>query len=150
MKGAIVRVCWLGAGVLALAGAGLAQQRFPGRSGDWEFTAKSGSLPNPMVVRMCLNDETWAKAVQNPYCKMQEIAVTSRGWHYKLDCDMRSGKSQGDVDLTFDGPAHMIGKSTMTTTMQGKTTSMVMQLDYRWKGATCSDVDLNIKKKSED
>src|SRR5208283_4982343 len=149
MKGPIVRVCWVAIGVLALAAAGLAQQRFPGRPGDWELTVKSDSSSEPVVVRQCLTDETWAKALKHdPLCKVQEISVTSKNLRYKVDCETRSGKIQGDIVLTLDGTAHMIGKSTMTTTAQGKTTTMAMQLDYRWKGATCSDVDLNIKKKS--
>jgi hypothetical protein len=149
MKRSIARLCWAAAGALALAAAGLAQQRFPERPGDWEFTLKSDSLPEPTVVRMCLTDETWAKALmQNPLCKISEVSVTSKIFHYKLDCVRRTGESHGDVEMTFDGPEHMIGRSTITTTVGGKTTTMTMQLDYRWKGAVCTDADVNMRKKS--
>jgi len=149
----VILVCLLTAAVLALAATGMAQQRFPGRPGDWEFTSKSEGLPEPVVLRMCLTDETWSKALtqNNSSCKIQQVSATSTNLHWKLDCEMRSGgKGGGDVELTFDGPEHMTGKSAITMTVRGQTMNMSMQLDYRWKGPVCTDADVNMKKKTGD
>ncbi len=145
------RVWWIVAGVLAVvaAGVGVAQQGFPERPGDWELTSKTDALPEPMVTHFCLTNETWAKALtQIPNsCKLQDLAVTSKGIHYTLDCDMKTFQMKGPTDITFDGLEHMTGKSTFTTTAGGKTTTSVVVADYRWKGAACTDADVNTKKK---
>ena len=141
------RVCLIATAVLVLAAAVFPQQRFPGRFGEWEFTAKSDADPEPLVLRYCLTDETWAKALMHhEYCNIHDLVVTSRGLHYKLECVMGAGKSEGDVEMTFDGPEHMTGKSTMTSTFHGKTTTMSIQSDDRWKGPVCTDADVNMKK----
>lgn len=144
------RVWWVAAGVLAFvaAGVGVAQQGFPERPGDWEYTGKSDALPEPIVQHFCLTNETWAKALtQVPVCKIQDLAVTSKNIHYTLDCDLKTAQMKGRTDITFDGMEHMTGKSTMSTTAGGKTTSSVVVSDYRWKGAACTDADVNTKKK---
>jgi hypothetical protein len=41
----------------------------------------------------------------------------------------------------------MTAKATITTTAGGKTTTSVATTDYRWKGAACTDADVNMKKK---
>jgi hypothetical protein len=151
MNSAITRVWWVAAGVLVFlaAGAGVAQQGFPERPGDWEVTTKTDAVPGPpMVQHFCLTTETWIKGLtQNPSCKIQEISVTSKGMHYALECDLKTIQMKGPNDITFDGLEHMTGKSTITTTAGGKTTSSVVTQDYRWKGAACTDADVNTKKK---
>ena len=143
---------WVAAGVLVfvVGGSSRAEQRFPGRPGDWEVTTKSDALPDlPMVQHYCLTDETWAKALtQNPICKIQELSVTSKGVHYTLDCESKTFRMTGPVDITFDGVEHMTGKSTVTTTSRGKTTQSISVTDYRWKGPACTDADINMKKKA--
>src|ERR1039458_7111486 len=80
MNPAFTRVWQVAAGVLVFlaAGAGVAQQGFPERPGDWEFTSKTDALPEPMVDHFCLTNETWAKALtQVPdFCKIQDLSVT--------------------------------------------------------------------------
>jgi hypothetical protein len=67
--------------------------------------------------------------------------------HYALECDLKTIQLKGPNDITFDGLEHMTGKSTVTTTVGGKTTTSVVTTDYRWKGAACTDADVNTKKK---
>jgi hypothetical protein len=130
------------------AGLGIAQQGFPERPGDWEYTGKYDALPDPIVQHFCLTNETWAKALtQVSVCKIQDLAVTSKSIHYTLDCDLKTAQMKGRTDIVFDGMEHMTGKSTMTTTAGGKTTNSVVVSDYRWKGAACTDADVNTKKK---
>jgi hypothetical protein len=137
--------------VLAAAGAGVAQQGFPERPGDWEVTTKSDSAPDAMVQRFCLTSETWAKGLtQVPSCKIQDLSVTSRAIHYTLDCDLKTIQMKGQTDITFDGLEHMTGKTAMTMTAGGKTTNSMVTTDYRWKGAACTDADVNTKKKGGD
>jgi len=148
MNFALTRVCWLAASVLVFDAAGVAQQGFPERPGDWEVTGKMDALPEPIVQHFCFTSETWAKALtQNPTCKVQDISVTSKGIHYTLDCDRKTAQTKGTTDITFDGTEHMIGKSTITTTSGGKSRSSVVVTDYRWKGAACTDADVNMKPK---
>jgi len=147
MKRLTARVYLRAIAVLVLAVAGFAQQRFHERSGEWEFTSKFDTSGEPLVARYCLTDETWAKALaQHKSCNIHDLVVTSKGFHYKLECDSPAGKTEGDVDMTFDGPEHMTGKSTVTSTFHGKTTTMTMQSDDRWKGPVCTDADVNMKK----
>jgi hypothetical protein len=44
---------------------------------------------------------------------------------------------------------HMIAKGHIDITMNGKTTSSSSVADYRWKGATCSPNDANLKAKKQ-
>lgn len=144
------RACLIATAVLILSAAGLTQQHFQERSGEWEFTSKFDTSGEPLVLRYCLTDETWAKALaQHEYCNIHDLVVTSRGFHYKLECDSRAGKTEGDVEMTFDGREHMTGKSTITSTFHGKTTTATIQSDDRWKGPVCTDADVNMKKKSD-
>ena len=151
MNSALTRFLWAAAGVLVFlaAGAGVAQQGFPERPGDWEATGKTDALPEPFVTHFCLTNETWAKALtQVPdFCKLQDLSVTSKGIHCTLDCDMKTFQMKGPTDITFDGLEHMTAKATITTTAGGKTTTSVATTDYRWKGAACTDADVNMKKK---
>jgi hypothetical protein len=149
MNPAFTRVWRVAAGVLVFLAAGVAQQGFPGRPGDWEYTGKTDALPEPIVQHFCLTNETWAKALtQVPdSCKIQDLSVTSKGVHYTLECDMKTVQIKGPTDITFDGLEHMTAKSTVTTTAGGKTTTSVATADYRWKGAACTDADVNTKKK---
>ena len=147
----LTRFWWVAAGILVFlaAGAGVAQQGFPERPGDWEVTGKTDALPKPFVTHFCLTNETWARALtQVPdFCKLQDLSVTSKGIHCTLDCDLKTFQMKGPTDITFDGLEHMTGKSTITTTAGGKTTTSVATTDYRWKGAACTDADVNTKKK---
>ena len=150
MNPAFTRVWQVAAGVLVFlaAGAGVAQQGFPERPGDWEFTSKTDALPEPMVDHFCLTNETWAKALtQVPdFCKIQ-VSVTSKSIHCTMDCDMKTFQMKGPTDIAFDGLEHMTGKTTVTVTTGGKTTTSVATTDCRWKGAACTDADVNTKKK---
>ena len=151
MNSALTRSWRVAAGVFVLlaAGAGVAQKGFPERPGDWEATSKTDALPEPAVTHFCLTNETWAKALtQVPdFCKLQDLSVTSKGIHCTLDCNMKTFQMKGPTDITFDGLEHMTAKATITTTAGGKTTTSVATTDYRWKGAACTDADVNMKKK---
>ena len=144
------RVWWVAAGLLGsmAASVGLAQQGFTERPGDWEVAWKSDALPEPVVQHFCLTNETWAKALtQNPSCKIGNLVVTSKGIRYSVDCDMKTMRISGTTDITFDGLEHMTAKASTTTTRGGKSTDRVVTGDYRWKGAACTDADVNTKKK---
>src|SRR5580692_6747894 len=119
-----LKVAAVGAFVLITTVASSAQQKFPLRSGEWEF-----STPNlmnngaPMVMPFCLNDELWTKALnKNPSCTFQNFNLTSSGGSYNLECPMKSMQMKGRVTLIFDGMTHMTSKGSFDMTANGQTT----------------------------
>jgi len=128
-----------------------AQQKFPLRSGEWEATmSAAGPQAPPLVLRYCLNDALWEKALtQNPSCHIQMLNLSSRGASYTMDCNAQVYQMKGKVDMTFDGIEHMTAKGSIDMTMNGKTTHSVSAVDYRYKGATCSPNDLNLKQQNK-
>lgn len=124
-----------------------AQQKFPLRPGEWEATVPAiNSQDTATVLPYCLNNETWLKAfTQMPSCTIQNFNMTSKGASYTLDCDMKMYRMNGKVELSFDGMEHMTGKGSIDMTMNGTTTHSTSITDYRWKGATCSPNDLNLR-----
>jgi hypothetical protein len=140
---------WTGLSAIAFVATSLctAQQKFPLRPGEWNVTmSAAGSQNAPMVLPFCLNDETWQKALnQNPSCTVQQFTTTSTGTSYTLDCNTKTYQMSGKVKITFDGMEHMIANSSIDMTMNGKITHLTSQVDYRWKGATCSPNDMNLR-----
>jgi len=128
-----------------------AQDKFPLRSGEWEAKMSAPGSPSSSVSMLyCLNDALWQKSLtQDPQCSIQHLAITSSGGTYAIDCEMKAFQMKGKVDMTFDGMEHMIAKGHIDITMNGKTTSSSSVADYRWKGATCSPNDANLKAKKQ-
>lgn len=126
-----------------------AQSKFPLRSGEWQAEMSVPGSPDSSVSMLyCLNDALWQKALtQDPLCSIQQLAITSSGGSYSLVCEMKSFQMKGKVDLVFDGLEHMTAKSQVNITMAGKTTSSASVAEYRWKGATCSPNDANLRAK---
>ena len=126
-----------------------AQQKFPLRSGEWEAKMSAENMPDSsMTMKYCLNDELWTKSLtQNPSCKINQLNITSSGATYTMDCPMKSVQMTGKVAMTFDGMEHMTAKGLIDTTVNGKTTSSVTHVDYRWKAAACSPDDANLRHK---
>jgi len=124
-----------------------AQQKFPLRPGEWETTLPAvNAQDTPLIVYYCLNDELWLKAfTQMPSCTIQNFNMTSKGATYTLDCDMKMYRMNGKVVMTFDGMEHMTASGSIDMTMNGKTTHSNSMTDYRWKNATCSPNDLNLR-----
>jgi hypothetical protein len=124
-----------------------AQHKFPLRPGEWAVTLPAISAQDtPTVFLYCLNDETWLKAFnQIPSCAMQNFTTTSQGASYTLDCDMKLYRMNGKVVMNYDGMEHMVANGSIDTTMNGTTTHTASQVDYRWKSATCSPNDSNLK-----
>jgi hypothetical protein len=153
MNLSFVRIWWVIAGVLALVpGKVAAQQGFSERPGDWEVTGKFDATSEPVVQRFCLTNETWTKALTRlpAGCQVQDLAVTAGGIHYTVDCELKMAQIKGRTDIAFDGLERMTGKSTITTTARGTSTTSVVVSDYRWKGAACTAADVNTKKKGGD
>ncbi|MGB6743405.1 MAG: DUF3617 family protein [Terracidiphilus sp.] len=142
----------LGATALGAIQACSAQIKFPLRSGQWEATTSfTGTQNQPLTVAYCLNDELWQKAlIQNSYCSVQQLRITSSGASYMVDCTIKAFQMKGKVDMTFDGMQHMTAKAQFDITMDGKTTTSATVADYRWKGATCSPDDANLRPKKAD
>jgi uncharacterized protein DUF3617 len=136
---------WTASGMIALFAAAScsAQHKFPLRPGEWAMTSPdSGSI----TLLFCLNDEMWEKALtQNPICTVQQFSMTMSGASYYLNCPAKSFQMKGPVTLTFDGLQHMVGKAVIDMTIGGKTTTSTTVSDYRWKGATCSPDDMNMR-----
>jgi hypothetical protein len=143
---------WVALGACACLATAVssAQQSFPLRSGEWEARISSvGSKDAPMVLRLCLNDELWQKALaQNPSCSVQQLTFSSRGATYSMDCPMAAFQMKGKVDVSFDGKEHMTARSSMDMTFNGSDTHLVSLLDYRYKGPTCSPNDVNMRQES--
>lgn len=139
---------------LALVGVAMAvcavcpaqQQKFPLRTGEWEVSTMLTDAKEPLLLRICLNDELWTKALsQNPNCSIQDLNVTGKGVNYLMDCTMKTLQMKGKVELTFDGKEHMSGKASIDSTMDGKISNSLTFVDYRWKAALCGPNDVNVK-----
>ncbi len=145
----IFKMTGLAAVVLMATSFCSAQQKFPLRSGEWAATMSvPGSKDAPMVLLYCLNDEMWLNALnQTPNCTIQQFNMTSTGASYTLDCDMKIYRMNGKVQMTFDGMQHMTANSSFDMTMNGTITHPTSQVDFRWKNATCSPNDMNLRAK---
>ena len=143
-----LKMAALGASVLMAAVGSSAQQKFPLHAGEWESTIAS-STPNqqPMVLRYCLNDELWTKALTKmTSCSVTHLAVTPIGASYNLDCPMKTVQMVGKVVMSFDGMSHMTAKGAFDMTMNGKVSHSETRTDYRWKSPTCNpNADMNLK-----
>ncbi len=132
-----------------IAAVSSAQQKFPLRSGEWEFTSPNpmNNQDPPIVMPFCLNDELWTKALnKSPSCTFQNLNITSSGGSYNLDCPMKTMQMKGRVTLIFDGMTHMTSKATFDVTANGQTNHMDSTSEWHWKGPTCNpDVDMNLK-----
>ena len=129
-----------------------AQQKFPERPGEWTFTTQdpTSATGAPMTLLFCLNDELWTKAlVGNPACTISQMTIHGSGGSYSFDCPTKSFENKGNAKLTFDGATHIVSKAGIDTSMNGKTTHMESNSDFRWKGPACNpSVDLNLKSHS--
>jgi len=127
----------------------MGQQGFPLRPGDWEGTTAVQGMKEPMVIHLCINDAEWYKALaQNRVCKMDQLAVNSKGASYGMSCDMKIGQMKGTIDLKFDGMEHMTGTAAMTMTMNARAPMAITTVtDYRWKSSQCNASDVNTRKK---
>jgi hypothetical protein len=123
------------------------QQKFPLKSGEWEVSLPiGGPKEKPAVLRVCLNDELWTKALtQNASCSLQQLRVTSKGIQYEMDCSTADAQMKGSVDMIFDGKEHMVARGTTEVTKGGQTAHGTQSIDYRWKGPDCHPDDINIK-----
>lgn len=135
---------WLALLVTAICPA---QQKFPLRSGEWAATVPDPSRQHPLNLLICMNDETWTKALnRNPTCAMQQFNFTGSGGSYSLNCSSQSFQMKGTFKVTFDGMTHMISSGSIDTTFNGKTSHMDSTSDFRWKASVCNpDVDMNLK-----
>lgn len=142
---------WMAFGVLAFMATSIcsAQQKFPLRSGEWAATTPSPTAgQEPTVLLYCLNDEMWTRALtQDTHCTVTQLSVTSSGATYHMDCQLKVFEMKGNVEMRFDGMDHMTAKASIDMTLNGKTTSSVTNSDYRWKNASCSPNDLNMRPK---
>lgn len=123
------------------------QQKFPLRPGEWEVSIPiGGPKETPALLRVCLNDELWTKALtQNPACSLQDLKITSKGINYTMDCSTPTAQMKGNVEMFFDGKEHMIARGTTQVTQNGSTAHGTQSLDYRWKNADCKPDDINIQ-----
>ncbi len=84
---------------------------------------------------------------QDTHCTVTQLSVTSSGATYHMDCQLKVFEMKGNVEMRFDGMDHMTAKASIDMTLNGKTTSSVTNSDYRWKNASCSPNDLNMRPK---
>jgi hypothetical protein len=123
-----------------------AQQKFPLHAGEWEISTSFTGSTKPIVLRVCLNDELWTKALtQTNTCSVQNLSVSAKGLSYEMDCPSKTFDMKGKVDLTFEGKDHMSGRAAVDTTMNGSTSSSITVVDYRWKSTNCGPDDVNMK-----
>jgi Protein of unknown function (DUF3617) len=143
------RLRYLLSGLILVAAVQMAsaQTKFPERAGEWEVKTSSSLSPTANTTSLfCLNDETWQKGLtQNRTCSIHDVSVTSRGASYSMDCAGKTYQMKGSTELTFDGPEHMTAKTLIEMSMNGKSSNSTSTGDYRWKGATCSPDDANMK-----
>ena len=138
--------------LVALTAVSSAQTKFPLRSGEWDATSSDMSpvTGKPLTMLFCMNDETWAKALNgNPTCSFQQFNLTSSGATYSLSCPGKSFQMTGSFKVVFDGMTHMTSTGSMDITMNGKPMHKDSTVYFHWKGPTCDpNADLNLKNHS--
>lgn len=138
----------LGAAVLAAAGVCPAQQqqRFPLQPGEWEVSTTAQGSREPVVLRVCLNDDLWTRALSpSPKCSIQGLNVTAKGVSYVSTCPSSTSEMKSTVEITFDGKDHMVAKGTSEIVADGNKSTIKSLADYRWKNPTCNPSDVNLK-----
>jgi len=134
---------------LMATAAASAQQHFPLRPGEWTETSSTISpvTGKPITMLMCMNDETFAKALAaNPTCTLKNFILTPVGGTYSLACSGKSMQMAGDFKFVFDGMTHMTSSGSMAITFNGKTNQMNSTSDFHWKGPVCDpNADINLK-----
>jgi len=139
----------LSACALVSSTVGSAQQKFPLRSGEWTLSMPDpmGQGGKPFSMLLCMNDETWAKAIsgRNPTCTVTQLSIGLTGGSYQLSCDGKTFQMKGSVKLTFDGLSHIRSVGSIDTTARSTTTHMDTISDYNWKGPVCNpNADVNL------
>jgi hypothetical protein len=145
-----LKVAALGACALIASAVVSAQQKFPLRSGEWTLSMPDpmGQGGKPFSMLLCMNDETWAKALsgRNPTCSVAQLNIGLTGGSYQLSCAGKAFQMKGSVKLSFDGPTHIHSVGSIDTTAGGTTTHMDTISDYNWKGPVCDpNADINLK-----
>lgn len=137
---------------LLAAGVRCQEQSFPLKPGVWEATSSPTERNGrPVVLRYCLNDQTWPRALNNSKkCQVAQFSETSAGAHFFLECSMKTVQMKGPVRLTFDGKEHMTQKASLALTFGGRTTNVTSLVDFRWKAATCTGHEINLTPPSGD
>ena len=134
---------------LMTTASAFSQQKFPLRPGEWTSTTAlaANSTAKPITMLMCMNDDTWAKALAaNPTCSIKQFNMNSTGGTYSLACSSKSMQMTGDFKVVFDGMTHMTSSGTMTISFNGKTNTMNSSADFRRKGPTCDpNADMNLR-----
>lgn len=134
---------------LMTTAAASAQQHFPLRPGEWTSSTTSASNPNgkPITMLMCMNDETFAKALAaNPTCALKNFILTPVGGTYSLACSGKSMQMTGDFKFVFDGMTHMTSSGSMNISLNGKTFQNTSTSDFHWKGPVCDpNADINLR-----
>ena len=134
---------------LLTTAAASAQQHFPLRSGEWTSTTSQTSqvTGKPITMLMCMNDETFTKALSgNPTCYLKNFVLTPVGGSYSLACSGKNMQMTGDFKIVFDGMTHMTSSGSMTISFNGKTNQMNSTSDFRWKGPVCDpNADINLR-----
>jgi hypothetical protein len=144
---AILNKVAAGAAIVAIACPCCAQQqKFPLTPGEWEVATTMVGGKEPIVLRVCLNDDLWTKALApNPKCSIDDLNVTEKGVSYVADCPGSNYELKSTVEITFDGKSHMTAKGTTDLTSNGQTSTMKSHAEYRWTGPACNPNDVNLK-----
>jgi hypothetical protein len=140
----------VGSAILATASVCPAQQqqKFPLLPGEWEVSTTAEGAKEPVVLRVCLNDDLWTRSLApSPKCSIEGLNVTAKGVSYVSDCPTATYDLKSTVEITFEGRDHMVAKGLSEVTSDGNKSTLKSVADYRWKGPTCNPNDVNLKYK---
>ncbi|MDR3528542.1 MAG: DUF3617 domain-containing protein [Rhizomicrobium sp.] len=157
------RVAVLTACALALSPAALAAH---GKVGTWEATIQSNGMAampdmsklppsvqaqmkargvhmnaGGMTTKFCMTAEQVKndkpELSRHGACETVNLKMTGNTFSADMVCKGET-KMRGHVEVTFDSAEHYTGRTTMTMTVEGQTTTRATTMEARWLSPTCT------------
>ncbi len=114
----------------------------PFTPGEWEISTKMEGVPGlpanmpPHTFRQCLtpqNNLPQEKDKMDPRCKVLENSMSGNTVHWKMQCDMREGKTTSEGQVTYQGNSFS-GISHIKTSYGGQTMNMTSHMSGKRVG----------------
>lgn len=98
--------------------------------------------PKGTTVKVCLTKEDAARQAEpkfNESCTQQVLQRTGNTMKVKFECTQPQ-PSSGEGELTLLSDKAYVGKSTISTRVNGQPQRMTMEMSGKWLSAECGDI----------
>ena len=112
------------------------------KTGAWEITTRSASIPRPIVEKECINNSDLSRFASggdkddDGDCKpVRPPAVSGNRWSTERRC---SDGRQVKAEFVAESPERLVG--TVVASVPKATTPITVELSGRWLGASCAGI----------